>query len=452
MPRLSLWKDGAHTNDYKFFDRRISEMFTLGGTGILLHKYLGTNAQGLQLTTNAAQTAATVLNFPNTSSVNLGDLVTGTNIPANTTVIAKNASTVTLSRNTTATIGMDVKVGFSADASQPSYTNQSEQNIQDLLWTENRDRKYDTSIYKMRGLYQRSDQDFDLSQFGLFLQTGTLFIVFHLRDMMDQIGRKLMAGDVLEFQHLTDYDALNQDVPAALKRFYVVSDASWPAEGFTPTWWPHLWRVKVNPLVDSQEYKDILNNIMAGDSNTPIGKILSTLDTNLAMNDAVIAKATQDLPKSGYNTDPFYDTLGIRPGPVPKTADDVRDHADEIRDTADEGYASPTQDLPGYLVGDNLAPNGLPMGAGILFPTSPGSGDFFLRTDYVPNRIFRYDGARWIKFNDVQRTSLTQGRENMTTLGTFVNTPTTPNWTTVNGESVPYKQSLSKAMTPKADN
>ena len=41
MPRISLWKDGAHTNDYRFFDRRIKEMFTIGGTGINVHKYLG---------------------------------------------------------------------------------------------------------------------------------------------------------------------------------------------------------------------------------------------------------------------------------------------------------------------------------------------------------------------------------------------------------------------------
>ena len=33
MPRLSLWQDGKHSNDYKFMDRRISEMFTIGGTG-----------------------------------------------------------------------------------------------------------------------------------------------------------------------------------------------------------------------------------------------------------------------------------------------------------------------------------------------------------------------------------------------------------------------------------
>ena len=45
VARLSLWKDGKHSNDYKFMDRRISEMFTIGGTGVLLHKYLGTKTQ-----------------------------------------------------------------------------------------------------------------------------------------------------------------------------------------------------------------------------------------------------------------------------------------------------------------------------------------------------------------------------------------------------------------------
>jgi hypothetical protein len=68
----------------------------------------------------------------------------------------------------------------------------------------------------------------------------------------------------------------------------------------------------------------------------------------------------------------------------------------------------------------------------------------------MPNRVFRFDGARWVKFNDVQRTSLTQGADNQTLIGSFVND--TNRWTTVNGQTVPEKQSLSKAMTPKADN
>ena len=455
MARLSLWKDGLHSNDYKFFDRRISEMFTVGGTGILLHKYLGPITQGTQVTTTAPATVVTnVLAVSDTANINIGDTVTCTNVPTNASVVAKDAATITLSANIAANIASGTTVGISTYATKPSYTNQSEQNIQDLLWVENRDRKYDTSVYKMRGIYQRQDQDFDLSQFGLFLATGTIFMTFHLRDMVDMIGRKLMAGDVLELQHLTDYDALNQDVPAALKRYYVVGDGSFASEGFSPTWWPHLWRVKINPLVDSQEYKDILNNINAGNSTTPIGQILSTLDTNLKINNAVIREGEANVPLSGYDTSGLYEVPllpdGLLPNQPEKTADDIIDSADEILDTADEDVLAPSEPIYGYLSGAAVAPNNLAMGVGIQFPVNAISGDYFLRTDYVPNRVFQYDGKRWNTVNDVRRTSLTQGATNQTQLGTFVNASGT--FTGDNGQQIPVRQSLSTALTPKADN
>ena len=40
MPRLSMWRPNK-TNDYRFFDRTISEMYTVGGVDVYLHKYLG---------------------------------------------------------------------------------------------------------------------------------------------------------------------------------------------------------------------------------------------------------------------------------------------------------------------------------------------------------------------------------------------------------------------------
>ena len=415
-------------------DRRISEMFTIGGTGILCHKYLGPIAQGIQQTTTVAQSSpGQVIHLPDTSVVNLGDTITAAGVLLNSTVVAKDASTITISANTTSALGIGVSVGISPTAAKPSYTNQSEQNIQDLLWLENRDRKYDSSVYKMRGIYQRADQDFDLSQFGLFLATGTLFMVFHLRDMVDLIGRKLMAGDVLELQHLTDYDALNQDVPAALKRFYVVGDASAAAEGFGPSWWPHLWRVKLNPLVDSQEYKDILNNLTASDGVTPIGQILSTLDTNFKVNDAIIKEAENNVPESGYDISSFYNKPLTPKGTIPTGA-------------------APTPDTPirGYLTGDTQAPNGLPMNTGIVFPGSPTTGEYFLRTDYLPNRVFRYDGTRWTAINDAQRTPLTRGASDITQLGTFVNA--SGSFVNAGNVTIPVKQSLSNALTPKADN
>jgi len=391
MSRLSLWKDGKHTNDYKFMDRRISEMFTIGGTGVLLNKYLGPIQQ------------------------------TG-----------------------------------STDPTVPDYLNQSEKNIQDLLWLENRDRKYDQDVYKMRGIYQRADQDFDLSQFGLFLQTGTIFMTFHLRDMVDMIGRKLMAGDVLELQHLKDYDALDQDVPAALKRYYVVGDASFAAEGFSPTWWPHLWRVKLNPLVDSQEYKDILDNIKAGDgTNTPVGQILSTLDKYQAINEAIVQQAEIDVPTSGYDTSSIYTLATTASGDQPlgsnnASADNSGITADNSLPTADVTPASPLRKVEGYLTGDGLAPNGLVTGAGTSFPQNPAEGDYFLRLDYLPNRLFRYSGSRWAKIEDKVRTNITPGADNSTQRMSYVNN----NNKYRDGQQVEHNelQPLSKIFSPKADN
>lgn len=456
MPRLSLWQDGKHSNDYKFMDRRISEMFTIGGTGILVNKYLGVNTQGVNKATSAAQASTDFdLSFSNTTGVNVNDFVFGSGIPAGAQVASKTNTTVTLNALTTVAVPAGTTIGFSADASKPSYANQSEQNIQDLLWLENRDRKYDRDVYKMRGIYQRADQDFDLSQFGLFLQTGTIFMVFHLRDMVDTIGRKLMAGDVLELQHLKDYDALDADLPAALKRYYVVGDASFAAEGFTPTWWPHLWRVKLNPLVDSQEYKDILDNIAASDTTTtPVGQILSTYDKFLDINQSIVTQAEIDVPKSGYDTGPIYTLPTTRtesdPIGAPITADNAGILAGNTAPTADSGVSSPLRKVSGYLTGDGIAPNGLTTGAGVAFPANPSEGDYFLRLDYLPNRLFRYSGRHWARVEDAVRTTLTPGTDNKTQRMTYVNNTTT--YTDADGVTHNERQPLSRVLTPKADN
>ena len=458
MPRLSLWKDGAHSNDYKFMDRRISEMFTIGGTGVLLNKYLGVNPQGNYLTTSTSQSAPDIqLNFSSVANVKVGDFVYGTGIATGSIVTSVTTTSVTLSLTTTSAVSSGTSIGFSTDATRPAYTNQSALNIQDLLWTENRDRKYDHDVYKMRGIYQRADQDFDLSQFGLFLQTGTIFMVFHLRDMVDQIGRKLMAGDVLELQHLKDYDALDDSLPAALKRYYVVGDASFAAEGFSPTWWPHLWRVKLNPLVDSQEYKDILNNIAAGPgTTTPVGQILSTYDKYLNINESIITQAEIDVPKSGYDTTPFYTLPTNGDSTIPYsegvTTDNTQITADNTNYTADNlGINTPTSKIEGYLTGDGRAPNSVVTGAGIAFPANPTEGDYFLRLDYLPNRLFRFDGGFWRKIEDNVRTNVTPGAvDNLTARAGYVNN--TKTYADAEGNVHKERQNLSQALTPKADN
>lgn len=388
MPRLSLWRE-THSNDYKFFDRRISEMFTIGGTGVLVHKYLGTRNQG-------------------------GD-----------------------------------------DSTQPQYTNQSEQNIQDLLFLENRDRIYDTSVYTMRGIYQVSDSDFDLTQFGLFLSTGTLFMTFHINDMVNILGRKIMSGDVIELLHLKEYDALN-DVPLALKRFFIVGDCQRASEGFSPTWWPHLWRCKINPLVDSQEYKDILNKLEtdANGQQSSLRDVISTYNSYNNINSAIINQAEKDVPMSGYNTENIFIQPLDANGQVAASKLPGADSANSALDasgalTTDSALLSPESKVQGWLTGDGKPPNGFPVVSGINFPADPTIGDYCLRLDYTPNRLFRYDGKRWVKVEDSVRSPLTPGPQNKTIKSTFINNSRTSE---DGSGTVIERQGLSQALKPRADN
>lgn len=400
MPRLSLWKNGAHSADYKFFDRRIHEMFTIGGVGINVHKYLGVNAQ------------------------------TGTD-----------------------------------DATKPNQT-LSEKNIQDLLFLENRDRKYDTSVYNMRAVYQPSSPDFDLTQFGLFNSGDTVFVVFHYNDMIDVLGRKLMNGDVLEFENLKDYHPLNDELPAALKRYYVISDATYANEGFSQTWWSHLWRVKCTPLVDSQEYKDILDKITVGDPDDPYGApgsgdttlsdLLSQYNKEIEINDAVLVQAEAEVPKSGYDTTSIYIVPTDKNKQVLELPNGITADLTNPPDVSNSDMdvtrdlTSPVDDLSGaYLGGDGIAPNGLPVTTGTAFPSDPSIGDFCLRLDYFPNRLFRFDGKRWVKFEDNVRTSMTPGKSE-TQRSLFVNNK--KNWKDESGKTVEERQSLSKALRLKPDN
>jgi hypothetical protein len=75
----------------------------------------------------------------------------------------------------------------------------------------------------------------------------------------------------------------------------------------------------------------------------------------------------------------------------------------------------------GYLLGDGVPDNGAAFGHGITFPNGAVNGDYFLRTDFLPNRLFRFDGSRWIKREDNVRMTMTPTQSRMTQKGTFVN-------------------------------
>lgn len=389
MPRLSIFKP-EKGNDYKFFDRNIKEMFTVGGTDLHFHKYLGPYDQG------------------------------------------------------------DTNKDGEASPSQPRVTGSdlNETTIQDLLFLENRDRKYSSDIYTVRGIYNVQDADFNLSQFGMFLQNDTLFLTVHLNDIVERIGRKPMSGDVIEFPHMKEDYSLDESIPIALKRYYVVEDVNRAAEGFSQTWWPHLLRLKMKTLVDSQEFRDILGDATTSGS---VANYMSTYNREKTINDQIVAQAEADAPKAGFNYKQYY------VAPIDERGNIRTDNVNTEQDRASSDQTvnavidSPASSHYGfYLDGDGVAPNGYPAGFGISFPTSGvDKGDYFLRTDYLPNRLFRYDGVRWVKVEDSVRITTTNNDSRANYKTGFVNNTTT---STINGLTVDQRQALSTALKPKADN
>ena len=423
------------TRDYQFLDRIIREQYTVGGLDIYIHRYMGPQAGG-----------------------------------------------------------EDSAFSGNADATQPTYADVDVLNIQDLLLLENRDRIYDPDVYVMRGVYNTQDVDFDLTQFGLFLNNDTIFMTFHYNTMIDTFGRKLMNGDVIEIPNLTDYHPLNKEIPRALPRYYVIQDSDFASEGFSQTWLPHLWRVKCTPMKDQQEFNQITNkpfvqeniwdpgnfyptntivnqgneyfrattNVPAGTDITntdywasydpaTISDIQGTRNKDTEINDAILIQADVEVPLSGYDVTKFY-IVPILDGAPANPVSLGTESEDTVDGTQGGMSVTPRTNgyTMGYLTGDGLAPNGLPVTPGVSFPPNPVAGDYALRLDYFPNRLFRYDGRLWVKIEDDVRTNLNNGPTNNTLRSSFVNnTYTVP---TTDQGNIPSRQSLSEILRPRADN
>jgi hypothetical protein len=66
----------------------------------------------------------------------------------------------------------------------------------------------------------------------------------------------------------------------------------------------------------------------------------------------------------------------------------------------------------------------------------------------MPNRLYSYNGTRWVKIEDNVRHELTNSSTRNTQKFGFINNTNTD---VIGGETVVERQSLSKALRPKAD-
>jgi hypothetical protein len=390
MPRLSIWNSGRKSADYRFIDGSISEYFTIGGTAVYVHKYIGVQDQS--------------------------------NIDPDT--------------------GMALPLAG------------GETKIQDILFLENRDRCYAPDIIELRGIYNIQDAEFDLSQFGLFLDNDTIFMEFHLNDMIKLIGRKLMSGDVLELPHLRD-DALLDPSADATNKFYSINDAMRASDGYSQTWFPHIWRVKCKPLTNSQEYDQILDQNAKDPFGLDLGDPFGDEPTKGKKLRDTMINVSKTLNLDGSTTDTPLDTA-LNEEIVDMAREYVKGRYFDTR----QFYIVPGDELgdqyPWIFAGDGVPPNNSEEVAnGNVFPDGPADGDYFLRTDYAPNVLYRFmkpEGMRggagtWIRQElDYRQQDWTMASS---VLLNFINNNKTT--TLSNGDTVIQRQPLSQVVKPRAD-
>jgi hypothetical protein len=342
------------THDFNFIDRIVGEHIFAGGTGVYCHKYIG-----------VAETP------------------------------------------------------FQGDPTRPSSAvDESEVFIQDLLFLENRDRKYSKDIFQLRGAYNIADHsDFDLTQFGLFLANDQVFMTFHENSIVQSLGRRLMPGDVLELPHLRDDLLLGKD--DAVNRFLVVKEGARPAEGYDARWWNHLWRVKLGTITDSQEFRDLLGT---GVEEDDLRNLISTYKTEIQMNNRVLEQAELDVPSQPHTRS--RDHMFMDPGEKGKPPEIVL-------------YGDDAADVPQGAVF---------LGQGDTMPLDAMDGEYFLRTDFNPNRLFVKQGNLWSRYADDTRRSWTSANRG---LETFINNDDFA----INSDqsSTPVKTNMSKVILPRDD-
>lgn len=315
----------------------------------------------------------------------------------------------------------------------------NELTIQDVLLGEVRDRKYSDDIIEMRGTYIVNDTTFDLSQFGPMVLNDSIVLEFHINDSIEKLGRRLMTGDVIELVHLRDETSLDSTA-GEIKKYFVIHDANQSAAGYGPTWYSHIWRVRCSAIVDTQEYRDILHKKRDDFDETDWLTEFADFgesDSGVAYNDSNVqsvasfktqeqeirnAHARSEVDKRSFDSRHFYIKA-----------------KDEQAKTGLINWIFNSENYPENFGGDVIY-------SGDEFPEDPEDGDYFVRTDYVPERLFKRVGPVWRKVSDMWRREWVPAHR---ILESFINNSNVTSVGIHEDQTFDERQALSKVVLPK---
>ena len=307
--------------------------------------------------------------------------------------------------------------------------------IQDVLFLANNNRKYNPNVIELRGHHQPQDINYDLSQFGIFLSSDIIRIQFHYTDMIDSLGRKLIAGDVLEFPSLRDVPIFDNAV--GINRYYVVQDALYAAAGYGQKWFPHIWLVRAKLMTASVEFTEILDQAATGQTAGGVGQGIGIMpDGFTQISDENGNPGQGKNPNIANSLDLFCRIIKITDQNVAEAEKNAFFDPKFFESANLYIYIDPDTNYPvigsNYFSGDGDPPNGGPLlGAGISFPPGMTDGQYYLRIDYFPERLFQKQGPvyklieenvlkNWTSYNRILDTFIDNNRDTIMSDGTIV--------------------------------
>lgn len=266
-------------------------------------------------------------------------------------------------------------------------------NIQDKILLENRDRSYDTDPVLIKGYYALVEVQTELSRFGIELPSQTYSLQISFTSCVANLGRPLVVGDIIRLPSETQYSASLTPV----YKWMEVTDVTWAANGYTPTWIPLLLKVTAQPAYASEETQDIFGDLAE-----------SQVDNTGLMNQG-----------NGRNPN-FQDFSDIATWVKTNALDNVPENGREtsgyIQEFSDTQIANATaQGMPpgslekislnrnGIYGEDAMPPNNAPFTEGPAFPQTPADKAYHRFTyigasEGIPARLYRYSAAKgqWI--------------------------------------------------------
>jgi hypothetical protein len=231
--------------------------------------------------------------------------------------------------------------------------------VQDSILGENRDRKYADNAIRLKGIYAVSENDLEFARFGTMLSNDIIQMEFHKEVMETRLGRRLIPGDVIELAHLreTGIDG------STTNRFYKVDSLTRVPGSYDAMYNYHVMAATLTPAKDAQEFIDIMER------KDKYGKTLAEQAGSRDRQMQTTAQVQHAANEHAYTT--WWDGTVL--------------HVNE------EGKV-----VPQPWADDLKPPNGQQALKVSLFPSDPTEGDYVVRIDFFPNKLYRYENNSWV--------------------------------------------------------